>query len=116
LFTYFFPSSTDTFLNSLKSFVSSKEALRALVPAALFPLFRYASDIDSIIYFLRRDENLLEKKIEGLGQSMGGLATIEAYKMKARFDFLIQCSTPVGNLHYTSLLCWDGHKHRYKLI
>ena len=22
----------------------------------------------------------------------------------------------VSYMHYTSLLCWDGHKHRYKLI
>lgn len=35
--SYFFDSSKETFLNSFKAFSNSKDALRARVPAALFP-------------------------------------------------------------------------------
>jgi hypothetical protein len=54
---YFLDASTETFLNSFKSFSSSKVDLRALGPAALIPF----SISDSVL----NASNIVFSKIEG---------------------------------------------------
>ena len=46
---YFLDSSKDTFLNSFNAFSNSNEALRARVPAALFP-FEFKVNINNPMY------------------------------------------------------------------